>query len=67
MVAIVALGAFYEWLRAYSSVVDRQIARRMIASGKGKARHPASGRSTPEAETNEEAGLLDGLKGYKAM
>jgi hypothetical protein len=66
MLAIIALGAFYEWLRSYAGAVDRRIARKMLVSGKGKGRRPSSGRSTPEAETSEEVGLLGDLKGYKA-
>jgi solute carrier family 31 (copper transporter), member 1 len=65
MIAIAALGVFYEWLRAYQGVVDRRIAARLLASGKGKARS-VSGRSTPEIESSEHVGLLGGIRGYKA-
>jgi hypothetical protein len=63
MAAIVALGVLYEWLRVFQGTVDRRIARRMLAAGKGKGRGPSlSGRSTPEAERSEDAGLLGGVR-----
>lgn len=34
--AIVSLGVLYEWLRDYQRRVDRRIAARLLASGKGK-------------------------------
>lgn len=56
--AIVALGVFYEWLRAFSRRVDRSIAR-TIAEGKGKGR--VSGRLSPAA-AEEDEGLLTGRR-----
>lgn len=57
--AIVALGVLYEWLRVAQRDVDRFIARRLIAEGKGKARLVRSGRNTPDSDS-EGAGLLTG-------
>ncbi|KAF9501670.1 Ctr copper transporter [Pleurotus eryngii] len=62
---IVALGVFYEYLRAFSRNVDLRIAAALAKSGKGKSRillggsRSGSGRSTPE-EDSDEAGLLSG-------
>jgi copper transporter 1 len=49
--AIVALGVFYEYLRAFSKSVDTRIALALVASGKGKraASGTRSGRSSPGA------------------
>lgn len=45
--------------------MDRKIAATLSAQGKGKARNGlVSGRSTPEADS-EEAGLLTGLMALK--
>lgn len=62
---IVALGVFYEYLRAFSRNVDLRIASSLAKNGKGKSRillggsRSGSGRSTPE-EDSDEAGLLSG-------
>ncbi|KAF4598037.1 Copper transport protein [Pleurotus pulmonarius] len=62
---IVALGVFYEYLRAFSRNVDLRIAASLARGGKGKNRivlggsRSGSGRSTPE-EDSDEAGLLSG-------
>lgn len=60
---IVALGVFYEWLRAFSRRVDRSIARSLAAGGKGKARVSARGSPSP---TPEDAGLLTGRRSFKS-
>jgi len=65
--AIVALGIFYEYLRAFQKSLDQRIAMALVASGKGKARAASrggSGRSSPETEL-EEAGLLTGRKVFR--
>ncbi|KAJ7346931.1 copper transporter [Mycena albidolilacea] len=61
--AIVALGVFYEYLRAFSKSVDTRIALALVASGKGKrtASGTRSGRSSPD----EDAGLLSGRRVFK--
>ena len=58
---IVALGVFYEWLRAFSRRVDRSIAR-TVADGKGKGR--VSGRTSPAVDEEDE-GLLSGRRSFK--
>ena len=63
--AIVALGVLYEWLRVGARDVDRLIARRLVAEGKGKARS-RSGRATPESDS-EAAGLLGGERVAKKV
>jgi len=60
-IAIMALGVFYEYLRAFQKSLDTRIALALVASGKGKARGP-SGRSSP---SDEDAGLLTGRKMFK--
>ena len=62
---IVALGVLYEWLRVGARDVDRLIARRLVAEGKGKAR-TRSGRATPESDS-EAAGLLGGERAAKKI
>ncbi|PCH36066.1 Ctr copper transporter [Wolfiporia cocos MD-104 SS10] len=62
--AIVALGVLYEWLRVAQRDVDRLIARRLIAEGKGKAR-VRSGRNTPSESDSEGAALLSGAQALK--
>jgi len=59
--AIVALGVFYEYLRAFSKSLDKRIAAALV-SGKGKTR-AASGRSSPASD--EDAGLLPGRRVFK--
>jgi len=62
--AIVFLGVFYEYLRAFSKSVDKRIASALVASGKGKKRSASetrSGRSSPD----EDAGLLTGRRVFK--
>lgn len=59
---IVALGVFYEWLRAFSKRVDRSVAR-TLAEGKGKGR--VSGRLSPEIGEEGE-GLLTGNRSFKS-
>ncbi|KAJ7629882.1 Ctr copper transporter [Mycena rosella] len=61
-IAIMALGVFYEYLRAFQKSLDTRIALALVASGKGKTRAASrSGRSTPGAG-REEAGLLTGRR-----
>ncbi|RPD57510.1 Ctr copper transporter [Lentinus tigrinus ALCF2SS1-7] len=65
---VVGLGVLYEYLRVAQRDVDRRIAARLSAQGKGKAAAGASvsGRDSPEIDS-EEAGLLTGslvVKGY---
>ncbi|KAJ7268687.1 Ctr copper transporter [Mycena haematopus] len=63
-IAIVCLGVFYEYLRAFSKSVDRRIAISLVASGKGKKRSASetrSGRSSPD----EDAGLLTGRRVFR--
>ncbi|KAJ7217751.1 copper transporter [Mycena pura] len=60
--AIVALGVFYEYLRAFSKSLDKRIAAALVASGKGKTR-AASGRSSPASD--EDAVLLTGRRVFK--
>ncbi|KAL0956619.1 hypothetical protein HGRIS_002754 [Hohenbuehelia grisea] len=60
--AIVVLGVFYEYLRAFQRNVDLRIAASITGKGKGKYRARArssSGRNSPE-NSSEEAGLLSG-------
>ncbi|CCL98702.1 uncharacterized protein FIBRA_00706 [Fibroporia radiculosa] len=64
--AVMALGILYEWLRVAQRDVDRIIARRLIADGKGKTRLPRSGRATPESDS-EGAGLLSGVSVLKSQ
>jgi copper transporter 1 len=46
-----ALGVFYEYLRAFQKSLDTRIALALVASGKGKTRATSrSGRSSPGAE-----------------
>ncbi|KAJ6594231.1 Ctr copper transporter family-domain-containing protein [Mycena capillaripes] len=59
-IAIVALGVFYEYLRAFQKSLDKRIALSLVASGKGK--RTASGRSSP---SDEDAGLLTGRRIFK--
>ncbi|KAJ6587209.1 Ctr copper transporter family-domain-containing protein [Mycena vulgaris] len=63
-IAIMALGVFYEYLRAFQKSLDTRIALALVASGKGKARASSgsrSGRSSPD----EDAGLLTGRRMFK--
>jgi len=61
--AIVALGVFYEYLRAFSKSLDKRIAAALVASGKGKIRAATgSGRSSP---ADEDAALLTGRRVFK--
>jgi len=62
-IAIVALGVFYEYLRAFSKSLDTRIALSLVASGKGKrvASGTRSGRSSPD----EDANLLTGRRMFK--
>ena len=67
--AILALGVFYEWLRRAQGQFDVKVAATLSAQGKGKATAvsagvSASGRSTPEVDS-EEAGLLTGVRNLK--
>jgi len=60
--AIVALGIFYEYLRAFSTAFDRRLAA-SLTKGKSRSRghSPASERASPARATEyEEAGLLSG-------
>ncbi|KAI5123846.1 hypothetical protein M0805_005665 [Coniferiporia weirii] len=64
--AIVALGIFYEWLRAFARRVDRSVARSLAngpAKGKGRGSVSPSGRRSPSPGSLEEenAALLTGL------
>jgi len=59
-IAIMALGVFYEYLRAFSKSLDTRIALSLVASGKGK--RTSSGRSSP---SDEDAGLLTGRRMFK--
>ncbi|KAF7361624.1 FAD-binding FR-type domain-containing protein [Mycena venus] len=63
-IAIVALGVFYEYLRAFSKSVDTRIALALVASGKGK-RAPASGTRSGRNSPDEDAGLLSGRRVFK--
>lgn len=63
---VVALGVFYEWLRAFSATVDRRIALALAAKDKGKTHGAVSGGSTPEVESSEEVGLLSAARALKA-
>jgi len=61
-IAIMALGVFYEYLRAFQKSLDTRIALALVASGKGKTRATSrSGRSSPD----EDAGLLTGRRMFK--
>jgi solute carrier family 31 (copper transporter), member 1 len=66
--AIILLGIFYEYLREIQKSLDRRIALSLIsAKGKGRLRSSASsGRSSPDSEILEEAGLLNGRKVSKS-
>lgn len=63
--AIVALGIFYEWLRAFSKRLDRSIAR-SLSDGKGKSRVSRSRSSSPVtgARAEEEALLTGSFKAH---
>ncbi|PSR71183.1 hypothetical protein PHLCEN_2v12942 [Hermanssonia centrifuga] len=61
--AIVALGVLYEWLREAQKVMDRKIAATLSAQGKGKGRGGPVSEDSPESE--EETGLLTGLRVVK--
>lgn len=61
-IAIMALGVFYEYLRAFQKSFDNRIALALVASGKGKTRAPRSGRSSPD---DEDAGLLSGRQIFR--
>ncbi|KAJ7495970.1 Ctr copper transporter family-domain-containing protein [Mycena galericulata] len=63
-IAIMALGVFYEYLRAFSKSLDTRIALALVASGKGKrvASGVRSGRSSP---SEEEASLLTGRRIFR--
>lgn len=61
--AIVALGVFYEWLRAFSGRIDRSVARRLAQEAKGKGRVSPSARASPGLEEDE--GLLTGRRSFK--
>ena len=65
--AIVALGVFYEWLRAFARRLDRSVARALAASssgaGKGKGRVSRSRSMSPApgvGAADEEEALLMG-------
>ncbi|KAJ7680646.1 Ctr copper transporter family-domain-containing protein [Mycena polygramma] len=60
-IAIVALGVFYEYLRAFQKSLDTRIALSLVESGKGKRPASRSGRSSPD----EDAGLLTGRRLFK--
>jgi len=62
--AILALGVFYEYLRAFQKSLDKRIAVGLVASGKGKSRARSgsrSGRSSPD----EDVSLLTGRRLFK--
>ncbi|GBE80595.1 Copper transport protein [Sparassis crispa] len=56
--AVVALGALYEWLRSAQRALDCRIAAALVAQGKGKA--PVENGRDVEADS-EDAGLLTGV------
>ena len=69
--AIVALGVFYEWLRAFARRVDRSVARSLAAQRRGKivanananantAGGEVSDGHSPGLEADEDEGLLTG-------
>ena len=65
--AIVALGVFYEWLRAFARRVDRSVARSLAAQRRGKVAANAntaggevSDGHSPGLEADEDEGLLTG-------
>jgi len=57
--AIVALGVFYEWVRATQKAVDRRIAQSLVITGKGKTSLRGGGIASVEGSP-ERAGLLTG-------
>ncbi|EJD03149.1 Ctr copper transporter, partial [Fomitiporia mediterranea MF3/22] len=68
--AIIALGVFYEWLRAFARRVDKSVARSIVSSdaaAKGKTRVVSGRRSPPlghahgDDDADEGAGLLSGV------
>ncbi|KAJ7497596.1 Ctr copper transporter family-domain-containing protein [Mycena latifolia] len=63
-IAIMALGVFYEYLRAFQKSLDTRIALALVASGKGKAR-AASGTRSGRSSPDEDAGLLTGRRIFK--
>jgi solute carrier family 31 (copper transporter), member 1 len=63
---IVALGAFYEWLRMFQSTVDKRIALSMTAKGKGRGGLVSGESPEPEGDAAEEDGLLTGRRILKA-
>lgn len=65
LLAVVALGVLYEWLRVFSAGVDRRIALTLAAKDKGKSRGAVSGRSTPDEESSEGVGLLSGARVFQ--
>ncbi|KAJ7085853.1 Ctr copper transporter family-domain-containing protein [Mycena crocata] len=62
-IAIMLLGVFYEYLRAFQKSLDTRIALALVASGKGKTR--ASSRSGRSSPSEEDAGLLTGRRMFK--
>ncbi|KAK7005788.1 FAD-binding FR-type domain-containing protein [Favolaschia claudopus] len=62
-IAIMALGVFYEYLRAFSKSVDTRIALSLVANGKGK--HATSGTRSGRSSPDEDAGLLSGRRVFK--
>lgn len=65
--AILFLGVFYEWLREAQKNLDRKIAARLSAQGKGKGVRLGGAGSSGEVsgysgEESEESGLLTGLR-----
>ncbi|KNZ80253.1 Copper transport protein CTR2 [Termitomyces sp. J132] len=64
---IIALGILYEWLRGFQKQYEIHLARSLVFEGKGKGRATprASGRNTPEYDS-EESGLLNGRRVKKS-
>ncbi|THH08086.1 hypothetical protein EW145_g2942 [Phellinidium pouzarii] len=68
--AIVALGVFYEWLRAFARRVDRSVARTIAngsAKGKGRGSVSPSGRRSlsPSSVADEDETLLTGRPSFR--
>ncbi|EIN11437.1 copper transporter [Punctularia strigosozonata HHB-11173 SS5] len=63
---IVALGAFYEWLRMFQTTVDKRIALSMTAKGKGRGGLVSGELPENDGDAAEEDGLLTGRRVSKA-
>ncbi|TCD68277.1 hypothetical protein EIP91_011243 [Steccherinum ochraceum] len=64
-IAIVFLGIFYEWLREAQKNLDRRIAARLRAQGKGKGHVAVVSAVDADGDVLEEEDLLTGVPAWK--